>query len=510
MDGKQFIGTQWPEPAEITGIVSEETFDVVVIGAGVSGCTAAQAAAEAGASVVCVEKFAAWTAHGIDVGSVGTKVQKAAGVTIDRALAARLIYEWGQQQANYALIRTYTERSGEVLDHYIGMAERDYQMEVTLNDDMTARADWDTLEDKYKQFQTAHLFHRKEGSLIRPSKWNVAFFIEMVVDSARKQGAEFRFKTTAEQLMKKGDAVTGVIVRDQDGYKKINARNGVILATGGITDNKEMLRSWCPEALRVDKFENFPVGSSMGDGLVLGVMAGAAVTRCYPAPIIHPINFSVLSPGMNTSWLTINRDGRRFSSEMAYEPIVTNARLNAPGNVAWAIWDGDYKQHVLKQEPRKAMKMLPELDQGVAESVASGEYIRCDTLEELASRIGVPADRLQATVNRYNSWCDKGKDEDFGVPARFLSPVRKAPFYAYKVSAYLLALPHGLHVNHNSQVLTENDDPIGGLFAVGNVQGDFFANSYPVTLPGTSHGRGITFGRLVGRSLALGKTLSEI
>jgi fumarate reductase flavoprotein subunit len=509
MDGKQFKGPQWPEPEEIRDIVSEETCDIVVIGAGVAGCTAAQAAAEAGASVICCEKFATYTAHGIDIGSVGTKVQKAAGVDIDKALGARLIYEWGQQQANYSLIRTYTEKSGAVLDHYIDMAERDYQLEVTLNDDMTARADWNTLDDKFKQFQTAHLFWRKDGSPIHPSKWNVAYFIEMIVDSAKKHGAIFRFKTTAEQLIKSGDTVTGVIVRDADGYKKINARKGVILATGGIADNKEMLRSWCPEALRVDKFENFPVGGNMGDGLVLGVAAGAAVTRCYPAPIIHPINFSVLSPGMNTSWLTVNRDGHRFSSEMAYEPIVTNARLNAPGNIAWAVWDGDYKTHIQKQEPRKAQKMLASLDEGVESSVASGEYIRCESLTELAEKIGVPAANLQAAVERYNSWCDKGVDEDFGVPARFLSPVRKPPFYAYKVSAYLLSLPYGLHVDHNSQVMTGDDETIGGLFAVGNVQGDFFANSYPVTLPGTSHGRSITFGRLVGRALAMGKTLSD-
>jgi succinate dehydrogenase/fumarate reductase flavoprotein subunit len=509
MDGRQFTGPVWPAAAEPGDIVSEESCDIVIIGAGIAGCTAAQAASENGASVICCEKFGTFSAHGIDIGSVGTRVQKAAGVEIDKALAARLIYEWGQQQANYHLIRTYVEKSGEVLDRYIDMAERDYGMTVTLNDDMTARADWNTLEDKYKQFQTAHLFHRTEGSPIRPSKWNAAFFVEMVCDSAKKNGALFRFNTTAQQLVKSGNTVTGVLVRDKDGLKKINARKGVILATGGISDNREMIRAWCPAALRADKFENFPVGSNMGDGLVMGVMAGAAVSRCYPAPIIHPVNFSVLSPGMNTSWLTVNRDGRRFSSEMAYEPAVTNARLNAPGNVAWAIWDDDYREHIKKQEPRKAQKLLENIDEGMARALESGEYIRCDSLEALATQIGVPADNLKATVDRYNGWCAKGEDGDFGVPPRFLSPVKKAPFYACKISAYLLSLPHGLHVDQNSQVLTEDDEPIGNLFAVGNVQGDFFANSYPVTLPGTSHGRSITFGYLVGRALALGKTISE-
>lgn len=100
------------KPEEIRDILSEETCDIVVLGAGVAGCTAAQAASSAGASVICCEKFATFTAHGTDIGAIGTKIQKAAGVEIDKALAARLIYKWSQQQANFYLIRTFTEKSG--------------------------------------------------------------------------------------------------------------------------------------------------------------------------------------------------------------------------------------------------------------------------------------------------------------------------------------------------------------------------------------------------------------
>lgn len=508
MGGEQSAAHPWlQKPHAITAFVSEETCDIVVIGAGVAGCTAAQAASSAGAAVICCEKFGTYTAHGIDIGSVGTKVQKAKGVEINKALAARLIYEWGQQQSNYYLIRTYVEKSGEVLDYFIDMAVS-CGMEVTLNDEMTARADWDALEDKFKQFQSAHIFEITDKSPFKKSKWNAGYFVEMVYESAKSFGAQFRFKTKAERLVKEGNTITGVIVSDAEGYKKINARQGVILATGGITDNKEMMRCWCPAALRADKFENFPVGGNMGDGITLGMWAGAAVTRCNPAPIIHPVNFSALGPGISSSWLTVNRDGRRFSSEMAFEPIVTNARLNAPGNVAYAIWDADYKEHLIKQEPIKSQKLLAQLDEKMESDVASGEYIKADTLAELAEKINIPAGALENTVERYNSWNDTGIDGDFGVPARFLSPVRRGPFYATKVNAWLLSLPHGLHVDQNSQVLTEDDQPIGGLFAVGNVQGDFFANSYPVTLPGTSHGRSITFGYLVGRALASGTTIN--
>jgi len=492
-----------PLPEPESNIISEENCDVVIIGAGAAGCTAAEAASGNGASVICCEKFSGFTAHGIDIGSVGTKVQKEHGIDIDKALTARLIYEWGQQQANYFLIRTYTEKSGEVLDYYIDMARR-LGMTVSLNDEMTARADWNRLDDKYKQFQSAHIFEITAKCAFAKRKWNAGYFVEMVYKQAKAQGAVFHFDTRAKRLIVENGAVTGVIVSDREGDKRINAAKGVILATGGISDNKEMMRMWCPAALRSDLFENFPVGGNMGDGLVLGVRAGAAITRCNPAPIIHPVNFSILSPGMNTSWLTVNRDGRRFSSEMAWEPIVTNARLNAPGNVAYAIWDGDYRKHLIKQEPQKAQKLLPGLEEGIEKAVQSGEYLKAATVFELAEKIGAPPEILQKTIDRYNRWVQLGRDEDFGVPPRFLSPVQNGPFYACKISAFLLNLPHGLHVDQNSQVLTEDDEPICGLFAVGNVQGDFFANSYPVTLPGTSYGRSITFGCLVGRALASG------
>jgi glycine/D-amino acid oxidase-like deaminating enzyme len=156
---------------------ARRTCDIVVLGAGIAGCTAAQAASSAGASVICCEKFGAYTAHGTDIGAIGTSVQRAAGVAIDSALAARLIYEWSQQQANYYLIRTFTEKSGEILDYYIDMAHS-YGLKVTLNDEMTARSDWHSLEDKFKQFQSAHLFEITPRSPFKKGKWNAAYFVE--------------------------------------------------------------------------------------------------------------------------------------------------------------------------------------------------------------------------------------------------------------------------------------------------------------------------------------------
>ena len=498
----------WLQPAPaLPEISAEETYDVVVVGAGIAGCTAAQSAAEEGASVCVVEKFDGLTAHGTDIGAVGSKLQEEAGVDIDKALATRLIYQWGQSEANYYVIKNYVYRSGEAMNHYLEMAEKvGYQ--VILNSEMTARSDWDTLEDRFKQFRTAHKWIRPDDSDLPEQAWNVMYFVSMVAQDAQDHGAVFYFNTPAQQLIAEDGRAVAVVVRAEDGtYKRINANNGIILATGGITDSEEMKRCFCPISLRADKSDYTPVGGNTGDGLVMGAWIGAALDTCYPAPIIHPVNLSVMGPGFDTCWLTVNRDGMRSFCEVGYEPIVTNARMNTIGNAAWAIWDSHYAEHAQKQEPIKSASFMDGLEENVEAAVESGAFYKADTLEGLAEAIGVPSDNLAATVERYNGFCDAGEDPDFGVPDRFLSSVKDGPFYACNVSAWLLAIPYGLRVNQNSQVLDTEDNPIGGLFAIGNTQGCFFANSYPVALPGTSHGRGVTYGYLVGHALAKNSTI---
>ena len=139
-----------------------------------------------------------------------------------------------------------------------------------------------------------------------------------------------------------------------------------------------------------------------------------------------------------------------------------------------------------------------------------GRFFEADTLEELAEKLGIPADALVSTIERYNSMAEGGEDRDFDVPAQFLSEIKTAPFYAYPLVCSVLTIPFGLHVNDDSQVCTPDDDPIAGLFAVGNAQGDVFGQDYPVHYPGISHGRCVTFGQLVGEALAKGTVLTDI
>ena len=495
---------QKPEP--ITDFVGEESADIVIVGAGISGVIAAQSAAEEGASVIVIEKFDKPVAHGVDVGAVNSVLHERLGIHVDPVEAARLMYAWSQQQANYHLIRTFIDNSGEVMSYYVKMAE-DAGFTVRLNTDHTARADWFDLDERFRMFQTAHVFDVPEDSDEERNMWNADYLLRIAYRDSLAHGVKYLFNTKAEQILKDGDRVVGVAVSDADGFKRISAKTAVVMATGGISDAPDMLECFCREALYVDKNMYFPKGGNLGEGHAMVVWAGGQLSRSYPAPIIHPINFTPVSPGLNSSWLTVDRKGKRFMNETAYEPIVTNARLNAPGQVAWAIWDADYMEHYQKMEPLKFAALPDDLPEQVEQAVEEGVYKKADTIEELAEQIGVPADNLVKTVARYNEVVAAGDDVDFGVPERFLSPCVKPPFYANGIRAELLAVPFGVRVDDNSQILDTDDEPMPGFYAVGNMQGDFFTNSYPVTCPGSSNGRSVTWGRLIGLALAKGENV---
>jgi fumarate reductase flavoprotein subunit len=132
----------------------------------------------------------------------------------------------------------------------------------------------------------------------------------------------------------------------------------------------------------------------------------------------------------------------------------------------------------------------------------NGVIIEANTLENLAGKMKVPKETFLATVKRYNEWVKKGVDEDFGKDPEKLTAIVQPPFGAAKTGTGLLVTLDGLRINTDLQVLDTDGQPIAGLYAAGNASGDFFANDYPITCIGSSHGRAITFGWLAGEKVA--------
>ena len=149
--------------------------------------------------------------------------------------------------------------------------------------------------------------------------------------------------------------------------------------------------------------------------------------------------------------------------------------------------------------PNNGIEVVEQMNAGLMES---GYIQQADTIEELAEKLGLPADTFVATVERNNENYDNQEDPDFNKEPFRLSPVRKAPFYGIRNTGMLLATIDGININSSMQALREDGTPIEGLYVTGNDSGAFFSGTYPNLVTGLACGRTMTFGRMVAKQLA--------
>jgi fumarate reductase flavoprotein subunit len=278
-----------PDPIPNDQIVETYDADIVVIGAGVAGVCAAQSAAEEGASVIVLEKTAQANARGLDIGSINNQFQKDnpdIAQYIDASEAERIYYEFSHSSVNRLLFRHWAQHSGEAFDHLANYLKENYDLEPAMS--ATANPSVFEASDYYREMPTCQSFG--EGWFDADGNWQMVGVVNKVVKWAEDLGATFIYNTPAEQLVQdESGAVTGVVAKGPDGYVKANASKGVIIATGDISGNPDMLKAWCPIGARCKESVYTPQGANTGDGLAMGMWAGAAAQHGYPAPMIHPM-----------------------------------------------------------------------------------------------------------------------------------------------------------------------------------------------------------------------------
>ena len=198
-----------------------------------------------------------------------------------------------------------------------------------------------------------------------------------------------------------------------------------------------------------------------------------------------------------------------------FSPGFTISRsFGLPIGFSWSIIDSDWQTKVPETLPYGG-GIFWDLDHGPEESfdteqfdnmlkrgLSSGNVQVADTLEELAEKIGVPADTFVETVRKYNDNVKAGCDDDFGKRPELLIGLDKAPYYALKFGPAVLAIVGGLKVDNRMNVLDEDGERVNGLYAIGNAAGGRYGVDYPMLIPGNSHGTALTFGYLLGGYLA--------
>lgn len=469
---------------EITEVVDA---DVVVCGAGWSGCCAAASAAEGGASVVLLQKGEAITCNGGEIAAFGDKVHIRYDEIIDpEAYITDLMYT-ANFRVDENVVRRFVARSGEAMDWLMGIVEDKlpYPSLSLEKHDVRGGVNW---------YSSAVNFNEGGG---------VMALSPLLLEHAASIGTiDVRYSTPACQLIQdESGAIVGVIARKpDDSFVKVRAAKGVVLATGGYEFNWERLQKCIrPRDLQVRAYMNGSTGNT-GDGHEMGLAVGAFEDE-YPHCFVNDPSGTLSGGAFGAAmhpFLRVNDFGMRFVNEAIASNFLANSVAAQLGAHDWVITDSKMAEDMGKIRDLVIPGITPEEE---AEAFIA-DSVTADTLEELAEKMGVNPVAFVATVERYNELVAKGDDEDFHKPANKLSDVTVPPFYACDEGPLLLATEGGLAVNSDGAVLSaEKKGPIPGLFAVGTCAGSMFHDTYPHHCSGISLGRGLTYGWMVGRIL---------
>lgn len=468
------------------------TADVVVAGAGISGLTAALSAAEAGAKTILLEKGATFNVRGLHNAALSSRLQKQAGMAIDPNQVISTIMEFGDYKSDQRLVKLWADYCSQVMDWLLDMAEAS-GIKVVL--DPTTKS-W-----YFPNYPTIHVFLPKYQETLA----------EMLLKNARQRGVETYFQTPAIKLLRDGKGwVKGLIAQTQSGdLIQFNTKRGIVLCTGDYGGDRRMVEKYCDWRTIGHLKCAYEGGLNTGDGLKMGLEIGAAVDNPYHCAMLF--DWAVWSErGLfniaRQPWLYVNLHGERFMNEDLPWGYECNQILRQPDGVAWAIWDAKYDQEWPKMRSQCCKNMGPPTylwdPKQLDEAIEKGNVLVSHTIEELAQKMVVPMETFASTIARYNELAQKGKDIDFGKHPDRLTTIEKPPFYACKMEVRYMVILSGLKVNTKLQVLDTERKIIPGLYAAGNVSGSFFGSVYPTTVPGLTHSRAWTFGRLAGLNAA--------
>lgn len=315
--------------------------------------------------------------------------------------------------------------------------------------------------------------------------------IDPLYQSAVKQGVNFKLGMRVQDLILNDKGrVIGVTATDKVGNKyEFTSKDGVILATGGYSQNKEMRQKSAPHLTPEMVSTNQP--GATGDGIVIATRHGADTTgmnyvQVYP--LATPGTGALQGRARKMSGLDdvidVNKNGERFVKEDARRDEFVAAIKKQPGGVVYDINDSSI------------VKPLNSFNEDVETLVSIGRIYKADSLADLAKQLGMPADKLEATVAEFNKMVEAKNDPKFGRKL-FDRPIVKPPFYATPRAPSIHHTMGGLQISTNAQVLDKNGKPIPGLYAAGEVTGGIHGSN---RLGGNTTADVLTFGRIAAKS----------
>jgi predicted oxidoreductase len=468
---------------------ARDTNRVVVIGAGISGLSAALEAARAGATVTVVEMSTVGGGHAIlsngAVSLVGTPLQEKRNIVDSPVLAQQDFVERGESpQLDW--VKTYTENSRTFLYDWLTDLGVVFEGLVRPAGNSVARL---------------HLARAKGWGLVGP----------LLRRCLETPAIQFYWATRADRLLIRSGTVKGVAVTNlRTRRQREIPADAVIVATGGFQSNlQRVLDNWPVGLPAPQRILLGAAHSATGGGHDLAQSAGGTLTRMdhqwnyvlgLPDPRDPEGKRGLAAFNLNSIW--VNAEGKRFTPELGDEKLGLRSLLHQPGGNYWSIFDSKGKTGFSItlagwENPGEVNHLIYNTGKIVIEA---------DSLEALAAKIGLPAANLRATVERYNRLTETGVDEDFqAFGAKTFPKPRKIdtqPFYAAQFFPITRKSMGGVNVDLQCRVLRSDGTPVLGLYAVGEVTG-FGGINGKAALEGTFLGPGVYMGRVAGKTAAV-------
>lgn len=484
--------------------------DVVVLGAGGAGMSAAIAAAKEGASVLVIEK-AAFVGGNTSRATGGMNAAKTpyqdenefaenAGVEATLANARENYPELDEltntveQQYNDYLANPegyFDSVELFMLDTLVGGHNlNNHDLVETLVSNTADAIEWlrglDTpiVLDDVSSFGGASVkrIHRpvdEEGKTVSVG----AYIVPLLEQNAKDLGVEFIFNTSADEiLVDENGNVTGVHATDGSTNYTVNA-DSVVLATGGFGGNLEMVSEYRPD---LDGFISTNAQTVTGDGIKMATAIGAGTVdmdQIQIHPTVHQETAGLITEGLRGDGaILVNQEGVRFCDEVGTRDAVSAAELAQTGGYAYLIVD---------------QKMV-DASNVIAGYINKGYTIGGGDVAQLAEAIGCDEATLQATLDTWNGYVADGADPEFNRTS-FAEPLDTAPYYAIKIAPGIHHTMGGVTINTDANVLDGEGNIINGLFAAGEVTGGVHGGN---RLGGNAVADIIVFGRIAGTNAA--------